>query len=78
VATGFAAAGVYAFSPLCGHDAVHNRRALTLTLAPTSAVFPLLAVSGDLSALVAARFWERCRRGVAGRVSAGRHGPVTP
>jgi cytochrome d ubiquinol oxidase subunit I len=55
VATGFAAAGVYAFYLLRGHVTTHNQRALTLALALASVVLPLMLVSGDLSARFLAR-----------------------
>jgi cytochrome d ubiquinol oxidase subunit I len=54
VATGFAVAGVYAFSLLRGHSSDYNKRALTLALAVASVSLPLMLVSGDWSAMTIA------------------------
>ena len=54
VATGFAVAGVYAFSLLRGHRSDYNKRALTLALAVASVSLPLMLVSGDWSAMTIA------------------------
>jgi cytochrome d ubiquinol oxidase subunit I len=54
VATGFAMAGVYAFSLLRGHRTDYNKRALTLALAVASVSLPLMLVSGHWSAMTLA------------------------
>ncbi len=49
-ATGFAMAGLHAWSLLRGRDSALNRRALTLSLAVAGICLPLLLVSGDWAA----------------------------
>jgi len=50
VATGFAAAGVYAVALLRGHVTEYNKRALSLALAVAGVTLPLMLVTGDLAA----------------------------
>ena len=50
VATGFAMAGIYAFSLLRGRVTDYNKRALTLSLAVGGVFLPLMLISGDWAA----------------------------
>ncbi|ACM19323.1 cytochrome bd menaquinol oxidase, subunit I [Geotalea daltonii FRC-32] len=55
VATGFAVAGVYAFSILRGTDTVYHKKALTLALAVAGFFLPLMFISGDWAASFVAK-----------------------
>jgi cytochrome d ubiquinol oxidase subunit I len=55
VATGFAMAGIYAFSILRGQFSEYNKRALALALAVAGVCLPLMFVSGDWAAVFVAK-----------------------
>ncbi|KAB0663815.1 cytochrome ubiquinol oxidase subunit I [Oryzomonas japonica] len=54
VATGFAMAGIYAWTLLRGHESDYSKRALTLSLAVATVSLPLMLISGDWAAMAVA------------------------
>ncbi len=55
VATGFAVAGIYAFSMLRGNNTPYHKKALTLALAVAGVCLPLMLASGDWAASFVAK-----------------------